>query len=358
MQIGLGVYTGEWLPGEGISRTAVLRNDVAQARVAEEAGLDSIWISEHHFLENGYNPSVVAMAAAMVAVTERIRVGPSVVLAPLWHPIRLAEDSAMVDVLSGGRYTLAVGLGYRDAEYAGIGVDRRIRGQYLEELVQIVKQAWSPENVTFHGKVFDFEDVPVYPKPVQPGGIPLWLGGHAEVALRRAARYADGFAMDGGTDSDIFGAEGHNRDLFWRVEQVVARYREALAREGKDYETQDFAIVIGGFLSEAGADDAWAKVQEAYMYTRRVYGDWYGLPEDVVAGWYPERMDSAEHARRRTEIFLGTPDDIVPLFTRLRDIVGENLHVMFRSKYPGVDHETTCASIRLLGEARRRALAS
>ena len=226
MRIGLGVYTGECLPVEGISPTEVLQHDVAQAKVAEDAGLDSIWISEHHFLANGYNPSVVAMAAAMATATERIRIGPALVLAPLWHPIRLAEDSAMVDVLSGGRYTLGVGLGYRDVEYAGIGVDRHTRGRYLEELVQIVKMAWSDQNVTFHGQLFDFDDVPVYPKPVQAGGIPMWIGGHADVALQRAARYADGFAMDGGTDSDVFAADGHNRDLFWRVEQMVAATRK------------------------------------------------------------------------------------------------------------------------------------
>jgi probable F420-dependent oxidoreductase len=356
LRIGLGVYTGECLPVEGISPTEVLQHDIAQAKVAEEAGLDSIWISEHHFLANGYNPSVVAMAAAFATATERIRIGPALVLAPLWHPVRLAEDSAMVDVLSGGRYTLGVGLGYRDAEYAGIGVDRQTRGQYLEELVQIVKMAWSADNVTFHGRVFDFDDVPVYPKPVQTGGIPMWIGGHADAALRRAARYADGFAMDGGTDSDVFGEEGHNRDLFWRVEQMVARYKDALAREGKDYVSNEFSLTIGGFVSDTSADDAWAKVQEAYMYTRRVYGDWYGLPREVYESWYPGRMPPEEHLRRRAEIWLGTPDDLAALFRRLREIVGDNLHVMFRSKYPGVDHETTCRSIQLLGEARQLAL--
>jgi alkanesulfonate monooxygenase SsuD/methylene tetrahydromethanopterin reductase-like flavin-dependent oxidoreductase (luciferase family) len=357
LRIGLGVYSGECLPVEGISPTEVLQNDLAQAKVAEEAGLDSIWISEHHFLRNGYNPSVISMAAAMAAVTSRIRIGPALVLAPLWHPIRLAEDSAMVDVLSGGRYTLGVGLGYRDVEYAGIGVERRTRGVYMDELVQIVKLAWSDQDVTFHGQLFNFDDVPVYPKPVQPGGIPMWIGGHAPAAIQRAARHADGFAMDGGTDSDVFGEAGHNRDLFWRVEQMVGAYKDALAREGKDYESAEFSLTIGGFVSDTSADDAWAKVREAYMYTRRVYGDWYGLPKDVYERWYPDQMSEEEQSRRRAEIWLGTPDDLAKLFRRLHDIAGDNLHVMFRSKYPGVDHETTCRSIQLLGEARRRALA-
>jgi alkanesulfonate monooxygenase SsuD/methylene tetrahydromethanopterin reductase-like flavin-dependent oxidoreductase (luciferase family) len=163
--------------------------------------------------------------------------------------------------------------------------------------------------------------------------------------------------MDGGTDSDVFGEAGHNRDLFWRVEQMVGAYKDALAREGKDYESAEFSLTIGGFVSDTSADDAWAKVREAYMYTRRVYGDWYGLPKDVYERWYPDQMSEEEQSRRRAEIWLGTPDDLAKLFRRLHDIAGDNLHVMFRSKYPGVDHETTCRSIQLLGEARRRALA-
>ncbi|MEX2547813.1 MAG: LLM class flavin-dependent oxidoreductase [Chloroflexota bacterium] len=352
MKIGLGIYTGEWFAQERISRTQVYRNDLAQAQLAEEVGLDSVWYSEHHFLENGYNPSVLAMCAATAAVTSRITIGPSVVLGPLWNPVRLAEDAAMVDVLSGGRLMVGVGLGYRDPEYAGFNVARSRRVRMTEELMQILRLAWAPEPLTFHGKEWQFTEVPVHPKPLQEGGPPILYGGYITKAVERASRLADGFIMDGGTDSKSFGKTGQNRDLFVRVQEMVDDYRAALAHQGKTFDGRTFAMTIGGFISEKSADDAWDQVKESYMLTRRVYGSWYGLPPETYARWHPDQMTSAEIAQRRGEIWVGTPDELIPRFKRLREIVGEGLHVMFRTKYPVVDHERTAASIRLLGQIR------
>lgn len=352
MKVGLGIYTAEWFPEEGVSRTQVYQNDLAQARLAEEVGLDSVWYSEHHFLDNGYNPSVLSMCAATAAVTSRITIGPSVVLGPLWNPIRLAEDAAMVDVLSGGRLALGVGLGYRDPEYAGFNVERSRRVRMTEELMQLLRLAWAADPVTFEGQEWQFHDVPVHPKPLQEGGPPILFGGYIPKAVERAARYADGFIMDGGTDSKSFGKTGQNRDLFVRAQEMVDLYREALSREGKDFEGRTFAMTIGGFISERSADDAWDQVKESYMLTRRVYGSWYDLPPETYERWYPDMMTPEQIAQRRSEIWVGTPDDLVPRLRRLREIVGEGLHVMFRTKYPAVDHERTAASIRLLGQIR------
>lgn len=352
MKLGLGVYTGENLPEEGISPTQVYKNDLVQAKLAEDAGLDSIWYSEHHFLDSGYNPSVMAMCAATAAVTSRITIGPSVILAPLWNPIRLAEDCAMVDNLSGGRLTVGVGLGYRDEEYAGFNVERARRVQMTEDLVAVMRQAWSDAPVDYQGSEWAFNNVPVFPKPVQPGGPPIWFGGYIPKALDRAAHFADGFIMDGGTDSKAFGKSGRNRDLFERVEEMVQLYREALERAGKEYEGRSFALTIGGFISDQSADDAWDAVKESYMITRRVYGSWYGLDPEVYDRWHPHLMSDEEISQRRGEIWLGTPDELLPKFERLRKIVGDGLHVMFRTKYPAIDHERTSASIRLLGQIK------
>ena len=125
MKLGLGVYSSEWIPEEGITHHEVYQHDLEQAKLAEQVGLDSIWYTEHHFLN--WNPNVMGMCAAVAAVTNRIQLGPSVVLAPLHNPIKLAEECAMVDVLSNGRFTIGVGLGYRDVEYAGFNVRRAVR---------------------------------------------------------------------------------------------------------------------------------------------------------------------------------------------------------------------------------------
>lgn len=356
MKVGLGVFSGEWIPEEGVSLHQVYRNDLAQAQLAEAVGLDSIWYTEHHFLpETQYNPNVLGMCAAAAAVTSRISIGPSVALAPLYHPIRLAEDAAMVDQLSGGRLVLGLGLGYRDVEYQGIGVERRHRAAMTEELIQILRQAWYGDPLDFQGRHFRFHGFRISPTPCRPGGPPIWIAGYKEATLDRVARLGDGFIMDGGTDSTRFKeAGGYNRDLFVRVEEMVGLLKQALARRGRRYEDVEFALTIGGFISEKGADDAWAQVQEAYMLTRRVYASWYGLPESEWGRWYPRLMTPEEHAARRSEIWLGSPEELLPKFRKLRQIVGERLHVMFRCKYPGIPHEQTCASIRLLGQLKER----
>ena len=352
MEIGLGVFSGECLPGEGKSHTEVLRDSIEQMRLAETVGLDAVWITEHHFLESGYVGSVLPYAAAAAQATEHIRIGVSVALAPLYDPVRLAEDAAFVDVLSGGRHDLGIALGYRDVEYEGFQTSRAERVSRLEEVVSVCRQAWGSGPLHHEGRYFRRSGMEVFPKPVQPGGVPLLMGGHAPAALDRAARLADAFIMDGGTDSSVFGKAGHNRDLFERVAGTFELYKQALAAHGRSTADVRFYLTLGGFLHDDGPDAAWAALQEAYLYTRRVYGDWYGIPQEISGRWYPHLLSPEEHAQRRTEVVLGRPDDLLVPFQRLREIVGEGLHVMFRCKYPGIDDATTRRSIELLGEVR------
>jgi alkanesulfonate monooxygenase SsuD/methylene tetrahydromethanopterin reductase-like flavin-dependent oxidoreductase (luciferase family) len=352
VEIGLGVFSGECLPSEGQTQTQVLQESVEQARLAEQVGLDAVWITEHHFLPNGYVGAVLPFAAAMAARTQRITVGVSVALGPLYDPVRLAEDAAFVDQLSGGRFALGLGLGYRDIEYEGFGTARSQRPGRMEELCALLRQAWADGPLDFSGLHFQRKGMEVFPKPVRTGGIPLLMGGHAPAALDRVARHADAYIMDGGTDSAVFGMQGHNRDIFGRVAAGLAAYREALARHGRDADEPRFFLTVGGFLHAGGADAAWAELADAYMYTRRVYADWYGLTPAAYEDWYPTRMPAEEHARRRSEVLLGTPEELAPQLLRLREIVGDGLHVMFRCKYPGIPAEATRNSVRLLGRLR------
>ncbi len=352
MQVGLGVFTGEVLPEQGITQTQQLADELEQMREAERVGLDAVWISEHHFLANGYVGSVLPYAAAAAHATERIVVGISVALAPLYDPVRLAEDAAFLDQLSGGRAALGIALGYRDVEYEGFGTSRRERVRRMEDTVAILRQSWGDGPLDHTGRAFTRRAPGVFPKPVRPGGVPLLMGGHANAAIRRAARHADGFIMDGGTDSRAFGDSGHNRPLAERVAELVGEYRAALRAYGRDDAEPKVYLTLGGFLHEDGADAAWEVVSEGYMYTRRVYGEWYGLDPAEYAGWHPRLMSPQEHAARRTEVLLGRPADLVPEFEALRAAVGDGLHVMFRCRYPGVSHEDTLRSIALLGEVR------
>lgn len=355
VEVGLGVFSGEWHPGTGLDHGATLRESVDQVVHAERAGLHSVWVSEHHFHPANFVGSVAPYAAAMVQATERIVVGLGLALAPLHDPIRMAEDSAFLDVLSSGRFQLGLGLGYRDIEYEGFGGERKQRVGRLVELIEICRQAWGEGEVDYDGRYYQRHGLDVTPKPVQPGGPPIMMGGHHPNALDRCARLADRFCMDAGTDSESYeGGEGRNRGLFERVESAVRLYREALARHDRDTEHPNFSLNVGGFLHPDGRDAAWDTLAEAYMMTRRVYGDWYGLDPADYADWYPDRMTPEQVEQRKSELLLGTPDDLFPVLDRVREIVGDNLVVMFRSKYPLVDDEHTRQSIDLLGELRTR----
>ncbi|MEJ2859611.1 LLM class flavin-dependent oxidoreductase [Actinomycetospora flava] len=185
LRIGLGLWSGQ----HGDPTDAV-----ALARAGEDAGFDSFWVTEHHGMPDGYLPSPLPVLAACAAVTRRIELATGVVLAPLHHPLRLAEDAALVDRLSGGRLLLGLGLGYAEHEYRAFGVDPATRGARLEALVGALRAAGTGEPFSAPG--LDLHDVRVTPAPARP--IPLWLGGYADRAVARAGRLADGHLVGRG----------------------------------------------------------------------------------------------------------------------------------------------------------------
>src|SRR5467141_3408186 len=125
------------------------REILDQIAWGENNGFDDVWLSEHHFIEDGYLPSVLPVAAAIAARTKRIRIAPGVLLMPFHNPMRLAEDIAVVDVISGGRLELGVGAGYKLEEFESFGVPFNERGSRTNEALGIIRRLLSGETVTF-----------------------------------------------------------------------------------------------------------------------------------------------------------------------------------------------------------------
>jgi alkanesulfonate monooxygenase SsuD/methylene tetrahydromethanopterin reductase-like flavin-dependent oxidoreductase (luciferase family) len=167
-----------------------------QAAWAEKAlGFGSCWISEHHLAVDGYTPSPLPLAAAIATRTERMKIGTSILILPLQHPIRLAEDALTVNAISGGRFMLGVGLGYRSVEFEGFGIPMAERRGRLEEGLEILRNAFAGRTFVHRGKHFDFGELTITPLP-DPGAPPeLWIGGFAPVAIARGARMADGMVL-------------------------------------------------------------------------------------------------------------------------------------------------------------------
>ncbi|HSE84493.1 MAG TPA: LLM class flavin-dependent oxidoreductase [Thermodesulfobacteriota bacterium] len=188
MKFGVGLFSLQTHPENPSSHAEIYRQALEQVKLAEEMGFDSVWLSEHHFLPNGYCPSMLATASAMAAVTNRIRIGTATLILPLHNPVRVAEDAAVVDNISNGRFMLGVALGYRQEEFDGFGIPFKQRTSRLEEGIDVVVKSWTEDNFSYEGKRYKFQNLNVTPKPVQKPHIPIYIGAIEEPAIRRAGR--------------------------------------------------------------------------------------------------------------------------------------------------------------------------
>jgi natural product biosynthesis luciferase-like monooxygenase protein len=160
----------------GLSQGEFLRATLDQLVSAETLGYDSVWVNEHHFHRyGGMMPSTTTMLAALAQRTTKVRLGTSVVVLPLHHPLDIAEQLAMIDLLSGGRVEFGVGRGFVAHDYEVMGVPYADAQDRLKESLAVIKQAWSGAAFTHHGTYYDFDDVQVWPRPEQAPHPPIWL---------------------------------------------------------------------------------------------------------------------------------------------------------------------------------------
>jgi probable F420-dependent oxidoreductase len=191
-QVKVGVGFGLFRLGLPSATTIV---EVAQK--AEDWGLDSFWLSDH-LLAPSPELDVVATLALLASHTTRIKLGPSVFLLNLRHPLVAAKSFATLDYLSHGRMVMAVGTGANLADYAACGIPTEGRGRRLDEGIIILRKVWTEPRASFHGKFFDFENATIEPRPEprnhnDSGTIDVWVGGRSDAALKRTAKFADGY---------------------------------------------------------------------------------------------------------------------------------------------------------------------
>ena len=165
-------------------------NVVNFAKKCESMGAHSMWTIDRVAYDN-LEPLTILAAAA--GATQRIRLGTSVLLANLRHPSHVAKIVATLDFISNGRVILGLGFGSRESDYKAVEVPFEHRGSRAVEQVKLMKRLWTEENVTHKGRFYNVENLSVGPRPVQKPHPPIWTGGSAEVALKRAGTWADGF---------------------------------------------------------------------------------------------------------------------------------------------------------------------
>ncbi len=259
------MYDCRRTPDSALSMTDVYAATVEQAALADGLGFDHVWFTEHHFLADGYLPAFQPLAGAIAAVTERIRISTDIALLPLYHPIRLAEELAVLDHLSNGRIELGIGMGYVPEEFKAFGVPLKNRVSMTEEGIDILRLAWSDGPFSYTGRRYRLDDVDVHPKPVQAGGPPLWIAAMSEAGAKRAARFGTNLLP-----------QGDRTD-------VLDPFRAAVAADGRDPDRYRIGIIRSFYVSDDRERD-WPILREAERFRMAIYNKFMASTPDEY-GW-------------------------------------------------------------------------
>jgi alkanesulfonate monooxygenase SsuD/methylene tetrahydromethanopterin reductase-like flavin-dependent oxidoreductase (luciferase family) len=287
---------------------------------ADRLGFVTVTLSEHHGSSDGYLPSPLTMAAAVAARTERVRINIAALIAPFYDPLRLAEDIAVVDLISNGRLDVVIANGYVPDEFAMFGEATNQRVKRTVETVRALKNAWTGESFEFRGR-----SVRVTPTPHQPGGPRISLGGSSEAAARRAAQIADGFIPS--------------------TPEVWSPYRDEMLALGQADPGPGFAGGTGMFHLAHDRDKGWAEIAPFAMHEVNAYGEWLERGGVGARGGYVPISD-ADALRETGQYRVLTPDDLVAELEEK----GPFGFAVFHPMMGGIPPEVAWGSLRLFEE--------
>ncbi len=326
-----GIYSSIADPPAGENLALRIDEVVAEAKMAESVGFDSCFFGEHHQDKDGFLPSPLIVSAAVAAQTTTLNLGTSVILLPLHHPVKMAEDVITLDIVSRGRFILGVGLGYQPVDFRTFDIPIGQRVSRFEEEIEIIRQCWSGERFDFSGEHFNLEDITIRPNPYSDPSPPLWIGASRIPGARRAGRIADGFVAGPSTD----------------LESTIAltrAYQQAAENAGREQVT-------------CLMRDAWVAPTRAEA--ERVYG-----PEVIDAYKYYWRNGLNEFRRYNEEsqinidnlgpdrVILGDPQEVVDDFQRWSEATGAD-YFLLRLRHAhsgGPPHERIMEAIQMFGE--------
>lgn len=313
--LGYGLMSAQRLSDDPRSWAEVYDDELELAVAAEEAGFDSLWVTEHHFTTDGYLSASLPMLAALAGRTTRAVLGTNVLLAPLHNPLRIAQDTAAVACLAGGRTILGIGIGYRDEEFEAFGVPKSERVPRIREHIDVCRAAWTGEPFTHSGPVVSVENLLC--RPVPPGPPEIWLGGWVDASIVRAARYADGYISPGGGMAD--------------TERRVAILDEAQP------DGRLLPIATANLIAVGGVTPA---IQRGCEHMMENYGEWYSSSSDLGGG-----SEVGEAIRGRTDptagVLAGSSEELIDILSPFAErFSGErDHHMVLRLHYPGMSRE-------------------
>lgn len=309
LSFGAGLVSLQAAPGE--EPAAVYGRGIEFARQVEGIGYTAVWAAEHHLSADGFLPSPLVYLAAAAGATTRARLGTAIAIAPLYRAARLAEDCTTLQLLSGGRLVLGLGLGWREEERALHGVSGRPRAAELEGLVGELRSLWQGGTVT----------------PTPAPAVPVYISGFVDAAARRAGRLGDGFIQ----------IRGPRETMRRHLELMRAEAQAA----GRDPDEIELVTIVSTHVSEG---DAWAQVRRAAMATASGYA---AMAEREQA---PDVVSEAEEEAVRRTYVCGTPDQVTAVLRRLVETcaAAPRHHLIMRNYWAGLPLELAYESLDLL----------
>lgn len=307
----------------------VVHEHLDQMRLADEIGFDSVWLTEHHFSSVPYVPDVMgeyglstspfAVACAVSQITSRVRIGTAVKVLPLDHPLRIAEDVALADIMSNGRIDCGLGTGYRQYEFDGLGVPADEKRERFFEGLDIIMKAFTEDEFEHQGRFWQFPRLKLVPKPLQKPNPPIWI------ATRLGTRELIDFAVRNGYS--LLSAWAPPAEL----RQARMLFDEARAAQGRSGDPLNFPCIRHVFVAETDADAE--RLGSAYV-------DYYMRSTALFR---------PIGAHERDEMVFGGPDTCIAKLRRLRDQAGINKLICWMN-FGGMPQELVQRSMRLMAE--------
>jgi natural product biosynthesis luciferase-like monooxygenase protein len=311
---------------------------------AEDFGFDSVWPAEHHFREYGFCGAPALTLAAVAARTKRIRLGTGVVVLPLNHPVRIAEDYAFLDLLSNGRIDLGIGRGYQPHEYQGLGVDQPRSRDIFRESIEVLTRAWTDAGFDYDGEFYKLKGVDVRPKPVQQPHPPIWMASLSPETFEACGRH--GFNL---MCAPIFGFNIRNGAA--QIEQ----YRDALRAHGRDPAHHQVAALSMTYVADS-MEEALEDFRDGVLWYFQTLGKYIAPPKGQPAvptyEFYTQIRDVLHLAEwdnivKAGAVICGSPDDVVQQIGEMAELCGMNTYLAW-TRMGGLDQKKVLRSMDLM----------
>lgn len=306
-----------------------------EAREAEKAGFDGIFLTEHHQQPSGYLSSPLTVLAWLASITQKANLGTSILLLPLYHPVRVAEDTAIIDRVSSGRVILGVGMGWAKVDFEAFGIPVKERGARMNESLQILLKAWTKDGFDFEGRHFSLQNLSIHPRPIQKPHPPLWVGGSSENSLLRAAMYGDKWL-------NALHFSKHASQMFMK------RYVELAKKLGR---SPHIATLRECFVAN-DADTAERLSAEGLLHSHRFYWLHGAYNEDPTFRRIERSEDISLDMLKMDRFILGSPEEVIDQIEAWEDLGVDYMILRFRhagasQRHPS--HEATLEAIRIFG---------